>query len=370
MKSAFKIFCLVPDLPAPGEVTALAEEMHSNRWYTNFGPLNGRFESQMASFLAETGSPSMQVGTFSSATTGLELILKAMDLPAGSKILIPALTFPATALAVMNAGHEPLLADVDMESWDLTAKTALDIHTETPLAAVVPVAAFGRPIETSQWVAFQRKTGVPVMLDAAAALGQQHIPQELTAVFSMHATKPFGVGEGGLVVTGNADLLKQAKSLSNFGFLGPAGVVQTLGTNAKFGEYFAAVGLAQLDRWTEVQSRRAQILSWYMKKLGPLDNQIILQQGVGDHIPAVFPIFVEGKAEAIHKALAEAGVQTRFWYLPLLNNHPALSHLPIVGADGLRNSEKLATGLVGLPFHAFLSEGDVDIVCKIVSDTI
>lgn len=360
----------MPDLPAPDDVTALTEEIHSNRWYTNFGPINGRFEDQMANFLAETGSPAMQVGTFSSATTGLELVLRAMDAPAGSKVLIPALTFPATALAVMNAGHEPLLADVDMEAWDLTAQTALEVHAKTPLAAVIPVAAFGRPIETGQWVDFQQKTGVPVLLDAAAALGQQSVPQELSAVFSLHATKPFGVGEGGLVVTGDGELLQKAKSLSNFGFLGAGGVVKAIGTNAKFGEYYAAVGLAQLERWSEVRDRRQQVLAMYMDRLGSLDNQIVLQQGVGDHIPAVFPIFVEGKAEAIHKALADAGVQTRFWYLPLLNNHPALAHLSIVGQGALKNSERLATGLVGLPFHAFLSESDIETVCNIVSDAI
>jgi len=360
----------VPDLPAPSEMTALAEEMYTNRWYTNFGPINARFEEAMSEFLENGGSTATEVGTFSSATTGLELILRAMDLPAGGKVLVPALTFPATALAVMNAGLEPVLGDVNSESWDLSAETALAVHAETPLVAVMPVSAFGRPVETSQWQAFQNDTGVPVLLDAAAALGQQNVPQDLTAVFSLHATKPFGVGEGGLVVSGDGDLLKRAKSLSNFGFLGPAGVVQAVGTNAKFGEYYASVGLAQVDRWQEVQNRRQRVLDQYLDKLGSLNNQVTIQAGVGDHIPAVFPIFAEGKGEAIHKALADAGVQTRFWYLPLLNNHPALRHLKVVGPDALKVSEHLATGLVGLPFHAFLSESDIDTVCTVVSEAI
>jgi dTDP-4-amino-4,6-dideoxygalactose transaminase len=351
-------------------VSGWTEEIHSNRWYTNFGPLNQRFETAMQRFMADAGSPGLDVGTFSSATTGLELILKAMDLPERAKVLVPALTFPATALAVINAGHEPVLGDVHMGSWDLTAETALAIHASTPLGAVMPVSAFGRPIETRQWVDFQRKTGVPVLLDAAAALGQQPVPAELTAVFSLHATKPFGVGEGGLVATGDTELLKKAKSLSNFGFLGPAGVVQAIGTNAKFGEYYAAVGLAQIDRWDLVRSRRQRILDLYQAKLAKLGNRIVLQQGVGDFIPAVFPVYVPGKGKRIHEALAQKNIQTRYWYLPLLNKHPALADLPIVGPDGLKNSEVLAEGLVGLPFHAFLDEDDIDLICNIVSDSI
>ena len=369
MKSKFDIHCLVPDLPDPSEVSAYLQEMHDNRWYTNFGPLNTRFEASMVDFFASHGSPGLSAQTFSSATTGLELILKAMQLPAGGRVLIPALTFPATALAVMNAGLEPVLGDVDPASWELTAETAAAAHTVRPLVAAMPVAAFGRPIAMQDWQGFQRDTGVPVVVDAAAALGQQQVPDELTAVFSLHATKPFGVGEGGLAVSGDAELLLRAKSLSNFGFRGGAGKVQHTGTNAKLGEYYAAVGLVQLERFDEILERRRSVAAMYLESLRLLGNKIRMQAGIEDFVPAVFPVFAAGKGQAIANAMAGAAIQTRHWYLPLLHKHPALRGLNFAMSDrpdSLPVCNELEDGLVGLPFHAFLSRSDIERICNIL----
>ena len=373
MTTKFTINCLVPDLPDPSEVVPYLREMHDNRWYTNFGPLNTRFEASMVDFFAENGSPALAVQTFSSATAGLELILRAMRLPEGGRVLIPALTFPATALAVMNAGLEPVLGDVDVLSWELTVEVAAAAHAARPLVAVMPVAAFGKPVPMDGWRSFQRATGVPVVVDAAASLGQQAVPKDLTAVFSLHATKPFGIGEGGLAVSGDAELLARAKSLSNFGFWGGTGVVQQAGTNAKLGEYYAAVGLVQLKRWSETLERRRAVAALYLERLMPFDNKLRLQAGIEGFVPAVFPVFIAGKRLAIGEAMAAVGIQTRYWYLPLLDQHPALAHLSFAegnGADKMRACDELERGLVGLPFHGFLSAADIDRVCNVLAECV
>jgi len=358
-------------MPEPSAIAPYLEEMHQNRWYTNFGPLAQRFEAAIADFMAETGSPGMHTGTFSSATTGLELMLRAMQLPKGGKVLIPALTFPATALAIMNAGLEPVFGDVDPFSWELTAKMADTAHSHSPLAAVMPVSAFGKPVETDQWLDFQQANSVPVLIDAAAVLGQQPVPSGLSAVFSLHATKPFGVGEGGLVVTSDIELLTRAKSLSNFGFVaGMTGVVQQAGTNAKFGEYYAAVGLAQIARWREVIEKRRRVAALYMDHIAPLCNRIRLQSGIENFVPAVFPIFAPGKANEIQAAMTAVGIQTRKWYLPLLYKHPALAHLQfaVPGEEAsVAACNELADGLIGLPFHAFLREDDIKKICAVLA---
>ncbi len=369
------IKCLVPDLPDVAEVLPYLHEMQANRWYTNFGPLNQRFEAEMIDFFAAQGSSGLSVGTFSSATTALELVLRAMQLPRRGRVLIPALTFPATALAVINAGLEPVLGDVDPDSWELTANDAQAAHSDKPFVAVMPVAAFGKPVPVQAWQDFQRISGVPVILDAAAALGQQAVPTDLITVFSLHATKPFGVGEGGLIATSDTQLLARARSLSNFGFAGTGGVVQQAGTNAKFGEYYAAVGLAQLKRWPEVMDRRSAVNAAYRQRLAPFEGRIRLQAGSEDFTPAVFPVYVKDKAKAITQAMAAAGILTRHWYLPLLHNHPALSHLEAVktgtdvktGADtALKACMQLEDSLIGLPFHGFLSDADIDRICQVL----
>ncbi|UTW60050.1 DegT/DnrJ/EryC1/StrS family aminotransferase [Kordiimonas sp. SCSIO 12603] len=350
-------------------------EIHTNRWYTNFGPLNERFETEMAMFLEQTGSAKLGTGTFSSATTALELMLRAKRLGEGAKVLIPVLTFPATALSVLNASYKPVFADVDKESWLLTPEIARKAHSKEPLDAVVPVATYGKPLDGEAWLEFQKETGVHVFWDAAAVLGQQKIPQGITAVFSLHATKPFGVGEGGLVATNDLETLDRARSLSNFGFIGPAGVVQQTGTNAKFGEYYAAVGLQQIARWPEVIERRKNVADAYWRELKKLGNRIELQAGCGDDfIPATLQIYAKDLGKQIFDALAAAGIQTRRWYLPLLHEHPALKDITFVGNENVEEaipvSLELAEGLVGLPFHAFLSDEDIIEICNVVAEVV
>ncbi len=372
MTPKYKIHCLVPDLPSPSEVMPLLEEMHSNRWYSNFGPLVQRFERAMEAFLEkEAGARGFGVATFSSATTALELAIRALELAPGTKVLIPALTFPATALAILNAGHEPILLDVDAETWEMSPDLAAKACSEVSYGAVVPVAAYGRPIEGAAWAAFQKNTGVRVLMDVAAALGQQPIEDALTYCFSLHATKPFGVGEGGLLVTQDQTMIDRGKSLSNFGFSGSAGVIQRQGTNAKFGEYYAAMGLAQIDRWPELISRRRQVMELYQQQLNKLTNRVSLQSGVGHFVPAVLPVYIRNGAERLIAALDAGGVQTRRWYLPPLYEHPALQGTK--GAfgsdpDAFPVCEDLKRSLVGLPFHGFLGEEDIENIISIVSE--
>lgn len=365
----FEIACLIPDLPSPAEYHSLLDEMHANRWYTNFGPLARQFEKEMAAFCSDGKDASLSAATFSSATTALELIFRALALPGRGRVLIPALTFPATALAVMNAGYEPVLSDVDESTWALTPEIAREAHAVSPLSAVVPVAAFGAPIAPELWEQFQEETGVPVILDAAAALGQQAASEQLVTVFSLHATKPFGVGEGGLVVASDEQLLSRAQSFSNFGFSGPAGVVQRIGTNAKLGEYYAAVGIAQLKRWPTIFARRQAVAQLYDANLKSL-NGVVRQRTSTDFVPAVLPVFVENKGAELFDVFARAHIQTRRWYVPLLYKHPALEGIKCASGDydDLVVANRLAKGLIGLPFHAFLEESDVVKVCRILGD--
>ncbi len=358
----------MPDLPTPSAVEPYLQAMHERRWYSNFGPLVTQFEREMAQFLR--GGEGQAV-SFSSATTALELAIRAMGLREGANVLVPALTFPATALAVINAGLRPVFCDVDAESWVLTPDIAEAALQHTSVDLVMPVATFGKPLDAKIWLDFQKSSNVPVLLDAAAALGQQAVVSGVNTVFSLHATKPFGVGEGGLLVTSDADLARKSRSLSNFGFQG-TGEVLSLGTNAKMGEYYAAVGLAQIQRFEDVMASRRTVLSAYLQALKPYENSVGLQQGVeeGAFIPAVFPIYMQGKAPSLTEKLQEARVQIRHWYLPPLYRHKALAGYDVIGmvdsAQGLPVCEDLAASLVGLPFHAFLKNDDIELICQLI----
>ncbi len=339
------------------------EEMHAARWYSNFGPLNSRFEAAMKSFICEgAGGPDFEVVTFTSATTALEAALRSLELREGARVLIPTLTFPATATAVINAGFVPILADVDADSWEMLPHHARETIAKQSVDVVMPVSAYGKPIPTAEWDHFVADTGIPVIADTAAALGQQPVGKHIHLAFSLHATKPFSVGEGGLLVTPDAALASRSKSWSNFGFSGPHGVISQIGTNAKMGEYYAATGLVQIERWPQVKARRQTVLDMYRDALAPLGNRIKLQESANTFIPATFVVHTGGQAPQIGKTMAEAGIHTRFWYLPPLYEHPALEGL-VSGIDLTKAfpvTEELKNSLIGLPFHVFLSQQDVD----------
>ena len=108
-----------------------------------------------------------------------------------ANVLVPAVTFPACPLAVRHAGAEAVLADVDAESWQLTPKTAWRAAENMPIHAVMPVAVYGVPVPAKEWDQFTEDTGIPVIIDAAAALESQELPKKCLVAHSLHATKPF-----------------------------------------------------------------------------------------------------------------------------------------------------------------------------------
>jgi dTDP-4-amino-4,6-dideoxygalactose transaminase len=341
MESQIRLY--VPDLPGADELTPLMRRVEAARWYTNFGPLEQEFAAEAGRLLDPETPPA--VATASSGTAALALALQALELPRGSAVLMPALTFPATAAAILAAGLEPLLADVDPEGWSLTPEIAWPWRARA--AAVVPVAAFGVGLPAKAWDDFARDSGLPVVMDAAGALGNQEMPRRCTAVFSLHATKTLGLGEGGLVATHGALLVETVRRLSNFGF--ESGVAATAAGNAKLSEWHAAVGLAQISRAQTLWDAKRRLSAAYRRALPRLPKQA----GTPGNLVVGLPV----SAERTALRLRAEGIETRRWYQPDLTRHPAYERLPRAGE--LPTTEALHDRLLGLPFHGSLALEDV-----------
>jgi dTDP-4-amino-4,6-dideoxygalactose transaminase len=361
------IRCLVPDLPQAAELLPWLERIDANRWYTNGGPLVREFEQRLCAFM-EGGSDASCV-TLSSGMSSLELGLLALGVGAGKRVLLPALTFPATALAVLRCGAEPVLGDVSAQNWTMTPAIALEALACERIDAVMPVASFGAPLPADAWDEFARETGVPVLADAAAALGVQRLGKRVHWAFSLHATKPMGVGEGGLFVSADGTLAERVRRLANFSF--EHFIVQSrYGTNAKMSEYAAAVGLVQLERWPRLLQRRREVFNDYRRRLAALP--LVSLQPL-DTPPATLCMQLPVDAAAVAAALAQAQIETRRWYLPPLYQHPALRNLRCVGpvgSDRLPVTEQLASSLLGLPFHSRLTGEDVSTVVDALATTL
>lgn len=333
---------LLPDMPAPRDLLPYLESMERSKQYVNGGPLVRELEVSIAEMLGVA-----QVAATSNGTTALELALRAMELPQGSYVAVPAATFVATGLAVVNAGLRPVLCDTSPASdWQLTpedvAMTRWRFGQE--LRAAVPVATFGKPVDALAWDTFAESIGFNVVIDAAGALTTQAVPQSVlcAASFSMHATKFVPAGEGGLVASCDPRLVERVEEMATFG---PGG------TNARMSEYHAAVGLCSLESLKRRRIRMLEVLRWYEEllppwlKLYPCEDRTLLV--------ALLPPGLTGPG--IDEFMELKGVQVKRWYRPFLDE------LPQFEAPGyfFTGTERLRQSAVGLPFHRFLTQQDV-----------
>lgn len=359
-----RIPLMLPSLPTADELLPYLRRIDERRWYSNFGPLASGFEARIAHSYAGAGA--CHVVALSSCTAGLELALRALSLPAGAPVLVPAFTFIATASAVRCAGLAPVVADIDADTWLLTPDIARAAVRSIGARAVIPVTTFGAEQDGEAWAAFARDTGVPVVMDAAAGFGNQRDPGPTCAVFSLHATKPLAAGEGGFVVTRDAHLAHAIRRLSNFGINldrpldGPIGSAVATGTNAKLSEYHAAVAHASLDRWTDIAAMRQSVYERCVRTAqdacgGRLGVQRVPSSTVRSVCAYRFPD--AGTRDRAEQALQARSIGTRRWYLPTIDRQPAFGHVDHLPTPV---AEALSARLLGVPFYPDLPQPAID----------
>lgn len=371
---SYRVPLLVPDMPSPSELLPWLERMHVARHYSNFGPLVQELEKALAS---QFDMRQEQLTTVANATQGLELVLQALDLPAGSRILLPAFTFVATATAVVRAGHQPVLADVDAKTWMLTPEIARAACEHMRIGAVLPVATFGMPHDMPAWQQFERDTGLPVVIDAAAAYGSQWLQgAQGTLVFSMHTTKSLPAGEGGLVVSTRPGLAARVRQLSNFGInlshsaAMPIGALASLGTNAKMSEYHAALGIVSLQKWELSAQARRELHAKFMHDIDHVSrHSLVWQLEGGGALMAPTLLCVRLPSESVRAALEQACqrayITTRRWYQPLPSHMEVLRQQCLV--LDTPNAHALARTLLGLPFFLGMTEAQYQRVLAVVA---
>jgi len=360
----------VPDIPSAAEIAPYLERIDGAKWYTNFGPLNAELEARLAARFTARPSGDPVVRTVANATLGIELALAALRLPSGSPILVPALTFTATAAAIVRSGHVPVFSDIDPASWLLTPAIAREVARDVHIAAALPVCAYGCPQDVAEWDRFAAETGAKALIDAAGAFGNQCDAGRACTVFSLHATKSLGAGEGGFVVSCDADLVAQVKRLSNFGIDVSTGYVTSPGTNAKLSEFHAAVALAALDGWEQRAARRHLLHRRYLDALIQYCPNLTAQHRPAQGAYTIMPVLLPKGSQAIGVArqLSSKGIETRRWYCPTLERHPAYSGYSAAGA--LAVTAEMNERLLGLPFHPGMSEEAIHFVCRALADAL
>lgn len=363
MNNSNPIKYLLPDLPRAREIAPFLERIDAQRRYSNGGPLLQEFEAAAVKLMQDLGGGETPIAVVALATghAALEIALR-YALPKPGRVLTPSLTFASTIHAILNTGGAPIFADVDARTLCLTpalAREALD--QGEVIDAVMPVCAFGAPQDCGAWDAFAVDTGLPVILDAAAAFGAQAIPDRAIVCHSLHATKPFGIGEGGAMATRNQALAAFARAAQNFGFRGERKACGW-GANAKLSEYHAAVALAQHARWPEQKRARRDLWARYGPRIAALG--CAMQHCEDAFVPSTLVTLLPEGADAadVAHALMNAGVETARPYLPPAHEHPYFAELGLAAARGhgeLAVTRAIAPRLIALPFHPFLTEEDI-----------
>ena len=333
-------------------------------WVSSAGAYLDRFERE---FARATGT--RHAIATSNGTTALHLALHALGLGPGDEVIVPALTFVASAHAVLMVGATPVLADVDPRTWCLDP-LALERSLTPRTRAVMPVHLYGQPADMPAIGEIARRHGLMIVEDAAEAQGA-HIRGELVGsigdvgAFSFYGNKIMTTGEGGMVVTDDDRLAARLRFLKDHGMSPERRYFHTeLAFNYRMTNLQAALGVAQLERidWLVAQKRR--IMSGYREHLAGREGVELNPSGIFDGVFWMSCALLE-RRDRVAGALAERGIDTRPFFVTL-TELPHLADCRRVGAteDGCPVAESLSRRGLSLPSGCTLADEDVEHVSR------
>jgi dTDP-4-amino-4,6-dideoxygalactose transaminase len=345
-----------PFLPELDAYVALLREVWDARWLTNQGPKAVALEAELTRQFA---APTLLLAN---GTLALQLAIRALGLR--RRVATTPFSFVATCSAPVWEGCEPVFVDIDPGTLNLSpdALGALDVDGVT---GVVATHVYGVACDIDRIRGVSADRGWKVLYDGAHAFGTtwRGAPVmsagDATAT-SFHATKLFHTGEGGAVVSGDAETLARVGRMRSFGEREKGEFVE-VGINAKSSELHAAMGLAVLPHVGDLLARRRHQGLRYRANLGGRVRwqEIPLECGYNY---AYVPILLSSESDLlrIQRALHDAGVQTRRYF------HPSLSTLSWVARRPTPVADDVARRVLCLPVFHELADADLDRICAVV----
>tara|TARA_Y100000589_G_scaffold313573_1_gene335039 strand:- start:700 stop:1809 length:1110 start_codon:yes stop_codon:yes gene_type:complete len=343
-----------PTLPQADMIMPYLAEIDSNRWYSNYGPLEQRLRSRFADMFSVEYQ---NIVMTSSGTLGLAMALREASAGEGGLCLMPSFTFVASAHAVVAAGLTPFFLDVEPESWTLDQNLVLEAldNLSQPVRAILAVAPFGTPLDIEIWDELAAKTGIPVVIDSAAGIDSAQAGQS-PVVISLHATKPLGIGEGGLIMCRDRNRAEALFQHGNFGFREKR-LAEGAGFNGKMSEYSAAVAHAALDAWPELRCGLRERAVQFRHALSNVDGISLVPESEKDVARSTFNVILRDTSVEAAKAFMQTQrIEVRQWWSRGCHREPAFANAP---KAALSVTNDLANRVLGLPFSIDLNAQEI-----------
>lgn len=307
----------------------------------------------------------------SSCTGGLHLALAALGIGAGDEVLVPSLSFVATANCVLYVGATPVFADIQGLNHPIMSVEQAARRCTTRTKAIILMHYAGYPADREAWVGFARSHELMLVEDAAHAAGVPGVGSfGDAAVFSFYSNKNMTTAEGGMVFARDPEVLAQVKLMRAHGMTSgtrqrldartPTYDVTTLGWNYRMDDLRAAIGLAQLQALAQRNARRAELALAYRYALAKCCPSVQTPFKNSDRTSAchILPVVLPRSAcrEVVIQKLREAGVQTTIHYTAI---HQLSFYRNLFPNIRLPETEEFSRRELTLPLHPKMQESDV-----------
>jgi perosamine synthetase len=366
-----EIFLAAPDLSG-NEERYVVEAIRSS-WISSTGAFVTRFEAEFARLCETTSAIGVCNGT-----VALHLALLALDVRAGDEVLVPSLTYVATANAVRYVGAEPVFVDVDPQTWCIDPRLLEDSITPRT-KGIIAVHLYGHPADMDAINHIAAIHGLWVVEDAAEAHTARYKGRSVgglgrIATFSFYGNKIFSSGEGGALTVSDPQLELRIRTLRGQGvdpnrrYFFPV-----TGYNFRLTNVACAFLCAQLERREQIIERRRRVFSLYEQALEGVAG-IGFQPVAPWATPApwlycvtVDPVGYGRSRDELMEALAARGVETRPFFIPL-HRLPPFREASRARGEVLPITDDLSARGVNLPTHAALTDDNVRTIAQLIAE--
>lgn len=332
------------------------------------------FENALKEYLGTTA----EVVATNTGTSALHLALSALGIGEGDEVIVPSFTFVASVQAVEMCGATPVLCEVEQDTFLMDIEDVKRKIT-SKTKAIMPVHYSGNPCDMDEFLKIKEKTGIRIVEDAAHAIGSTYKGRKIgsfgdVTCFSFDSIKVITCGEGGCIVSSDEQLLEQCrmkrllgidrKTMHTKDWKERSWIydVNAVGYRYHMSNINAAIGCEQLKKIDAFISRRRQLCKLYASQLENVEGIRLLKMDYDTIAPFMFPVSIaDNKRDALKAYLQEHDIEAGISYIP--------NHLFSLFRDDKRMlavSDRIFEGILCLPLHFELSDGDVCEVCEVI----